>query len=64
MPLDTRPNLADPDTFYQCLIGSQRDMTDEEAQAMNCRLVLLLANHIGDPSVLREAIGRAGGKID
>lgn len=63
MELDTRPHIADPDGFYQELIDSQRDMTDEEAQLMNCKLVLLLANHIGDRAALREALRRAGGRV-
>ncbi len=63
MPLETKPNIADPDGFYQELIDSQRDMVEADAELMNCKLVLLLANHIGDRAVLREALKRAGGKI-
>jgi hypothetical protein len=62
MPLETKANIADPDGFYQELIDSQRDMGEGEAELMNCKLVLILANHIGDRDVLREAIKRAGGK--
>ena len=61
MPLEINPNIQDPDGFYQELIDSQRDMSEAEAELMNCKLVLLLANHIGDRDVLREAIRRAGG---
>ncbi|WP_407123287.1 DUF2783 domain-containing protein [Bradyrhizobium sp. STM 3561] len=61
MDLLTTPNIADPDGFYQELIDSQRDMDEEEAELMNCKLVLILANHIGDRGVLREAIERARG---
>jgi hypothetical protein len=63
MSLETRPNIADPDGFYQELIDSQRDMAEAEAELMNCKLVLLLANHIGDRAVLREALQRAGGRL-
>jgi hypothetical protein len=63
MPLETKANIADPDGFYQELIDSQRDMGEGEAELMNCKLVLILANHIGDRDVLREAIRRAGGKL-
>jgi hypothetical protein len=62
MKLETRANIADPDGFYQELIDSQRDLGEGEAELMNCKLVLILANHIGDRDVLREAIRRAGGK--
>jgi len=63
MKLTLEPNLADPDGFYQALIDSQRDMSDEEASAMNCRLILILANHIGDLEVISEALAAAGGKV-
>jgi hypothetical protein len=63
MPLETRANIADPDGFYQELIDSQRDMEEGRAELMNCKLVLLLANHIGDRGILREALLRAGGKV-
>jgi len=63
MPLETKPNIADPDGFYQELIDSQRDMDEAEAELMNCKLVLLLANHIGDRGILREALKRAGGRV-
>lgn len=56
MPLIHRPNLADPDGFYQELIDAQRDLGDEQVELMNAKLVLLLANHIGDRSVIREAL--------
>ncbi|MDE2363683.1 MAG: DUF2783 domain-containing protein [Hyphomicrobiales bacterium] len=56
MKLNTQPNIPDPDGFYEELIDSQRDMSDAQAQAMNARLILLLANHIGDRETLSEAI--------
>lgn len=56
MKLQTQPNIPDPDGFYEELIDSQRDMSDSQAQAMNARLILTLANHIGDRQVLSEAI--------
>ncbi len=56
MPLNTSPNIADPDGFYQELIDSQRDLDEAQAALMNARLVLLLANHVGDRETLSEAI--------
>jgi hypothetical protein len=56
MPLTLAPNLADPDGFYQELIDSQRDLDEASAALMNARLVLLLANHIGDRETLSEAL--------
>jgi len=62
MSLVLQPNIADPDGFYQELIEAQRDMSDAEAQMMNCRLILVLANHIGDRETLRSALAVAGGR--
>lgn len=59
MMLNRSPNIADPDGFYAELIDSQRDLDEEQALRMNARLILLLANHIGDREVLTEAIGCA-----
>ena len=56
MSLTLTPNINDPDGFYAELIGSQRDLSEEAALRMNARLVLLLANHIGDRTILSEAI--------
>jgi len=52
-------NLAAPDDFYEALIDAHRGLTPEQSQAMNAALVLLLANHVGDMQVLREALERA-----
>ena len=59
MMLNRSPNIADPDGFYAELIDSQRELSEDEALRMNARLILLLANHIGDRGVLSEAIGCA-----
>ncbi|WP_315795879.1 DUF2783 domain-containing protein [Bradyrhizobium sp. SZCCHNRI3043] len=56
MSLTLPPNISDPDDFYAELIGGQRDLSEDEALRMNARLVLLLANHIGDRAILSEAI--------
>ncbi|NMG55552.1 DUF2783 domain-containing protein [Aromatoleum aromaticum] len=44
------------DDFYEALIETHRDLTAEQSAMVNARLILLLANHIGDISVLREAM--------
>ena len=61
MALKREPNVADPDGLYAALIEAHADLTETESAALNARLVLLLANHIGDAAVLTEAlvIGRA-----
>ena len=46
--LNTEPNLDAPDDFYAALVDAQRGLTPAQSQQVNARLVLLLANHIGD----------------
>ena len=57
--LITAPNLEAPDPFYEALIETHRDLDDAQSQALNARLVLLLANHIGRQDVLLEALRAA-----
>jgi len=57
--LNTEPNLAAPDDFYEQLIATHRGLSDEESAVLNAKLVLLLANHIGDPDVLAQAMAVA-----
>ncbi len=59
MSLITAPNLSAPDDFYEALINAHQDLSVEESQAFNARLVLLLANHIGALPVLQEALQAA-----
>lgn len=70
MPLQLQPNLSEPgtryfrefspgDDFYEALIETHRDLTDEQSERLNARLVLLLSNHIGDIAVLKEAFAAA-----
>ncbi|MGH8799782.1 MAG: DUF2783 domain-containing protein, partial [Casimicrobiaceae bacterium] len=51
MSLDSRPNLPAPDDFYQELIDAHRDLSDAQSALFNARLILLLANHIGNMDV-------------
>ena len=68
--LQLQPNLHEPgqryfrdfsagDDFYEALIDTHRDLTDEQSEQVNARLILLLANHIGDIGVLRQAMALA-----
>ena len=59
MTLITTPNIAGPDEFYAELIQSHDGLSDDDSAALNARLVLLLANHIGDRVVLSEALRAA-----
>ena len=75
MPLNLQPNFHEPgkryfrdyspgDDFYELLITTHRDLTDEQSAHLNARLILLLANHVGDVSVLREALGIARSEVN
>jgi len=57
--LNTEPNLAAPDDFYQELIEMHRDLSEEQSALVNAKLILLLANHVGDLGVLRAALTAA-----
>lgn len=59
MRLIHEPNIDNPDAFYEELIAGQRDLRDEQAELFQARLLLVLANHIGDRGVLSEAIQAA-----
>ena len=67
MALITEPNFHEPgkryfrdfspgDDFYQLLMDTHRDLSEAQSVMLNAKLILLLANHIGDLSVLREAM--------
>jgi len=62
--LNIQPNLASPDDFYEALLQAHQDLPIERSHALNAALVLLLANHIGDKDVLREALARARRCVD
>lgn len=47
MALVTKPNIMDADGFYAKLLASHRGLTDAQSHALNARLVLILANHVG-----------------
>ena len=57
--LTLTPNIPGPDEFYDELLSAHEGLSDKESEALNARLVLVLANHIGDRDVLRAAIDAA-----
>ena len=59
MPLNTEPNLTDADAVYAALIAMHDGLDAAASQQVNARLILLLANHIGDTDILNEAIDLA-----
>ncbi|MBH1974054.1 MAG: DUF2783 domain-containing protein [Rhodobacteraceae bacterium] len=59
MGLITKTNIADTDDFYARLLATHRGLSDAQSQALNARLILILANHIGDAQVLQQALALA-----
>ena len=70
MPLTVQPNFREDgkryfraftpgDDFYEALIDTHRDLSDEQSALVNAKLVLLLANHVGDLAILKEAMALA-----
>jgi hypothetical protein len=57
--LVTASQFADPDAAYLALVEARRNLSDAAVAELDTRLVLILANHIGDLGVLREAIALA-----
>ncbi|WP_170333979.1 DUF2783 domain-containing protein [Ruegeria arenilitoris] len=53
------PNIDDADDFYADLLAAHEGLEKADSDALNARLVLVLANHIGDRSVLTQAIRAA-----
>lgn len=59
MNLNLNPNIDDPDGFYDELLAAHQPLSKDESDAYNARLILILANHIGDRAVLRDALEAA-----
>ena len=57
--LTLSPNIAKPDDFYAELLAAHEPLSKDQSDALNARLLLVLANHIGDRDVLSAAIEAA-----
>lgn len=75
MSLIIEPNFREPgkhyfrdfspgDDFYQLLIDTHRGLSEEQSAMVNAKLILILSNHIGDISVLREAMQMARADVE
>lgn len=62
--LNREPNIASPDDFYQELIDAHRELGEDQSALLNAKLILLLANHVGDAQVLRAALAAAREDIE
>lgn len=57
-----QPPVADPaasDEFYECLMDAHQGLTEDQSHLLNARLILLLANQVGDVSQLKVLIAAA-----
>lgn len=57
--LVTSPNIPQPDEFYADLLALHQGRARDDSERINARLILLLANHVGDREVLRQAMAAA-----
>lgn len=57
--MKTDPTLKSPDDFYERLLDAHRGLSADESAQLNARLILLLANQVGDDKVLAECIDAA-----
>ncbi|OIQ28685.1 MAG: hypothetical protein BM562_12850 [Alphaproteobacteria bacterium MedPE-SWcel] len=58
-PLILTPNLDRPDDVYAELLAAHDGLTKTQSDALNARLILVLANHIGDQEVFAQALTAA-----
>jgi len=63
MPLNLGPNISDPDGFYDELLAAHDGLSKSESDGFNARLILILANEIGNRDLLTQAIKVAKLKI-
>ena len=57
--MKTEANWSDADGFYELLLDAHQGLSQPQSEALNARLILLLANQIGDEAVLAECIAAA-----
>ena len=57
--LNTASNIAAPDNLHKALVDTHRDLTPEQSRLVDAKLIMRLANHVGDLAVLRRAMAKA-----
>ena len=62
--MKTELNVSDADDFYECLLNAHLGLDAEQSAALNARLILLLANQVGDQDILKECIAAAKAATD
>lgn len=64
MKLNLEPNISQPDDFYRALIDAHDGLNEQQSAVLNARLVLILANQIGELDALEQAIATARASLD
>jgi len=62
--MNTAPNFQDADGFYERLLDAHQGLSREQSELLNARLVLLLANQIGNAQVLADCVAAARGTLE
>ena len=57
--LNLTPNFTSADEFYEFLLNAHNGLSKPDSDALNARLIIILANHIGDLSTLKQAVDLA-----
>lgn len=57
--MKTKANFQDADAFYECLLDAHQGLNREESELLNSRLILILANQLGDTALLKSCIEAA-----
>ena len=57
--IKTAPNFQDADTFYECLLDAHHGLSREQSELLNARLILILANQLGDTQLLQACLEAA-----
>ena len=58
-PMHEQPNFEDADAFYECLLNAHAGLSREQSEALNARLVLVLANQVGNSAQLAACVAAA-----
>ncbi len=58
-PLMSRLHFQDADAFYECLLDAHQGLSREDSELLNARLILLMANQLGDTAVLKACVTAA-----
>ncbi len=54
-----KPNWSDADGFYELLLDAHQGLSREQSESLNARLILLLANQVGDADTLTQCLSAA-----